>query len=1293
MSNAKALPAAAPAAGKKSVRPPGELRRSIQLINRFIEGQRGTFGLAVLMLVLESLTSIGAKYPLKWLIDYLQQGSAQPIADDVAKSFGFLPAAALASVSQFFLGLSLTGVLIFLSVAILLIALFNSAADSLSEIYLVRGGRQLGFQVRARLYDHLQKLSLAFFGQQRTGDLLARVTGDVTALEEFAVKSLKDIAGSILLIALTLVVLFITSWQMGLIALVTVPILSLASNYFADRIKAGAKKQRAREGELAAAAQEMLTSIRVIQTYGGGGDQQRRFAETSRNAMDVAVQVGRLQAWFGGAISLLQAVVVVIIVWVSVSLVGAGAITFGATVLFISLIQDLFKPTKRIIKQWNEVGKIIASAERISEVLDRKPAVQDEPGAVEAPLFSGRIEYRGVSFAYQSEGEEGAPLRLALRDVSFSVSPGEVVALVGGSGAGKSTIAQLLPRLYDPHAGQVLIDGQDIRGFTLDSLRSRMSMVLQETILFTGTVAENISYGRQDATREEIIAAAIQASAHEFIEKLPQGYDTPLSERAANLSGGQRQRIAIARAFVRRAPMLILDEPTTGLDAESSDLVRLALRALMKDTSTIIISHDLNLIRHADRILVVKQGVIDQVGTHRDLLKAGGLYADLYHRQFSAAVEEHEARPSVLLPPAPALVSEDEDEEAAPAPRGVFQTMISQALPAPVSRRAFETILMQSPVLPPASALLAASAAAPVAPASASAPDPVVDPAVSVAPAAPTPLARAADAAPRPLPSAQTPAPAPAPAADGKPKPRSPLATTLLRISPEELEAARERSVGEQTPAPVTPVAGPDQPQPVPATRELVYDPADSPALHAALPGLARALDPEVMRDLLQAALFGRINPSATITRCKPGEAGVAPSGECMLRYKLTVESSDGRTSEVLVSGRVMASQLDCALYMRDRLGPVVALLRGRPELALLRAPAAMLEPLNMVVYAFPVDGELPTLAAATHPERVAEVVGEALGGDDPAPLGACSVELVDYGRQGRATLRYRVDGGVRGRARTFYGKLNADGSGAFARPITEALRERARGSFAVPRTLAWRADLKLSLLEEVRGLPIIPDVLEARLMGKELPASALSLEEMIEHAGRIAAALHGSGVRFGRRRALDDELASLRAELALVQRYTPELGAVLDAAMRRIEAHAEQSDPLELRLSHGDYTHGQLLFDGPSVGLIDFDSICQAEPALDLAQFLVYLRIAARKAEPAAGELLGDLSERFLEAYVAADVPEDADRLRVRIAVYRVVSLLRRTLRSWQKLKGSRARHAAALLEEELACLPQLDS
>lgn len=1191
MSNAtQAQRVSRPVAAAKPAKPQGELRRVSGTLNRFLSGNRSSFFMAMLMLLAESGTSIAAKFPLAWLVDYLTSGRRPEIL--LSLGFGTLFS-------------TLPTTLVFVSSAIIVLALLNSITDSLSELYLAKGGRRLGFNLRAALYGHLQKLSLAFYSRQRTGDLLTRVTSDVTAVENFAIDSLKDIAASIFLLVLSLIALFSSSWQVAVVAVVMIPILSIVSNFFADRIKNGAKKLRSREGDLAASTQEMLTSIRVIQTYGSGGDQLRRFSDLSQQTMDTALRVARLQAWFSSVFNVLQAVTLVLVVLVGVWLISQGIYPVGTLLIFTGIIADMFKPTKRIIKQWNEVGKIIASVERIGEVLDRQPAVQNEPGAVEAPAFTGDIEYRNVSFAYQVDPEDDpkgeAQLRLALRNVDLRIARGEVVALVGGSGAGKSTIVQLLPRLYDPHAGQVLIDGHDIRGFTLDSLRSRMSMVLQETILFAGTVAENISYGRPDATREEIIAAAIEANAHDFIQQLPEGYDTVLSERAANLSGGQRQRLAIARAFIRNTPILILDEPTTGLDAESTELVLLALRTLMKGRSTLIISHDLNLIRSADRIVVVKQGAIEQVGSHRELLAAGGLYADLYHKQFGQAVEEQTGRqgPSPA-PPAPP----DDDTEPEPLAPEVFQTLMSSALPQPVPPKMFETLLLRL---------------------------------------------------------------------DGAPTPPPPLAAPRPPTAPAALLDATQ------------------------------LDPVSSPVLREELPGIEGAFDERRMRDYLQAALFGSARPGYQIEACEVEEAAYPIDNGCVVRYQLVVrDAGSGRVFSPLVSGRLFPSALDAALYMRDHLAPLTALARGREDLAPFASPAALVEPLRMVVHAFPLDGQLPSLVGATDRRRMAEVLGEVLSASSGAEtvVDSCDVELVDYARKHRCTLRYTLrtrsngDGGER---QLVYGKVFATGEGALAGVVTKALRERAASGafqFRVPQVLAWRRDLHLSLLEAIPGESLIGDLLKARLRDKPAPPSTLSLEEMIESCGRVAAALHSSSIRLGRRRGLDDELGALRGELAPILRVSPGLGARLQRHLEYIERYAEQSDALPLRFCHGDFTHGQLIFDGTATGLIDFDSICQAEPALDLGQFLVYLRAAGRKADSAfAAPMLERLSERFMAAYLAdvGDAFGDHDRLRVRVAIYKTVSLLRRTLRSWQKIEGARVRNAVETLEEELACLPQL--
>jgi ABC-type multidrug transport system fused ATPase/permease subunit len=369
--------------------------------------------------------------------------------------------------------------------------------------------------------------------------------------------------------------------------------------------------------------------------------------------MEAALETASLSARFSWVVALLEALSITAVVWAGLWLIDRKTLTVGMLILFTVLIQNMFRPTRKIIREWSTIGKIFASVERIGEVLDRQPAVVDAPNAAPAPTFTGHISFHDVNFAYQLEAEDvdkagGSSRRVALREVNFSIQPGQVFALVGHSGAGKSTIAQLIPRLYDPDTGIVRIDGLDIRRLTLESLRSQISVVLQDTVLFSSSVADNIAYGRADATRDEIVEAAKRANADGFIRELPHGYDTMLGERAANLSGGQRQRIAIARAFIRNTPILILDEPTTGLDASASEQVLLGLRSLMQGKTTLIITHNLNLIRSADCILVVDQGRIMEKGTHDELLATRRIYAEYYGKQGGALGAADEPAPAVL---------------------------------------------------------------------------------------------------------------------------------------------------------------------------------------------------------------------------------------------------------------------------------------------------------------------------------------------------------------------------------------------------------------------------------------------------------------------------------------------------------------------------------------------------------------------------------------------------------------------------------------------------------------------
>ncbi|HEU5098293.1 MAG TPA: phosphotransferase, partial [Roseiflexaceae bacterium] len=484
----------------------------------------------------------------------------------------------------------------------------------------------------------------------------------------------------------------------------------------------------------------------------------------------------------------------------------------------------------------------------------------------------------------------------------------------------------------------------------------------------------------------------------------------------------------------------------------------------------------------------------------------------------------------------------------------------------------------------------------------------------------------------------------------------------------------------------------------------------NSMVLQSELPALKAAFDTAIMGEQIQAVLFGKARPHYAVERCVVDQATYLPGEGVAIRYEVVVRDRRSQaTIEPLVVAMLFPNQLACALYMRDKLAPLVELTRGRPDLAPFATPAAMVEPLNMVVHVFPIDGELPALVPATDPGRMRDLFNETL----PAALGKslevekCDVELVDYARRYRAVLRYRIEGRRTGSNRieqqVVYGKVFTSNIGALAGPVTAALRERAMNGdsafrFNVPRSLSWRPDMQLSLLEAIPGKPLISDLLKARLRGHATEPELLSLRQMIDACARIAAQIHSSDIQLGRRRTLDDELAMLRKNVSDMRRLSPDLGVQMENWLDQLSVYAEQSDALRLGFCHGDYTYTQVVFEGQQAGLVDFDSVCQAEAALDIGHFLAYLRIAGYKAQKLAdgapNTLVEELSERFLTNYLGAmgDRIEDVERLRVRVAIYQMISLLRRALRSWQKFKGSRLENALALIEEEMACLPQLD-
>ena len=475
-------------------------------------------------------------------------------------------------------------------------------------------------------------------------------------------------------------------------------------------------------------------------------------------------------------------------------------------------------------------------------------------------------------------------------------------------------------------------------------------------------------------------------------------------------------------------------------------------------------------------------------------------------------------------------------------------------------------------------------------------------------------------------------------------------------------------------------------------------DPLSSRVLRRELPGLAEALDEERMRPRLQALLFGAESPT-TIERCNPGQAIYLGGDVCGLRYELELKDrTSGARSEALIVARVFSDEAACRRFMDEQVAPVATLAEGRPELAAFARVAAAIEELNLVVHAFPIDGELPILLEATDPElMVALLAAEDLEGFRPQ---RCRVELALYGRRHRCTLRYTLDGTDASGApaqRVIYGKVANDGTGARTVPVIAALREAlaaSDGGVRIPRVITYHPELQLLLLEAIPGRPQIARLLKARLAGhpENLPG-APTLEGAMAACGRIAAAIHGSGIELGHERSLESEVAWQEQRIAELSRITPELGAQLLAWLRQTAEAGRSTAPLPIGFAHGDFTYTQLIFDGTQNGLVDFDTVCQAEPALDLGQFLAYQRLAIRRNQRpgSPADLADQLCAAFLDAYLAAPGKRAADErtIRARAHIYELLMLLRLAIHSWQKLKVSRMEHAMKLIEERIAWLP----
>jgi ATP-binding cassette subfamily B protein len=481
-------------------------------------------------------------------------------------------------------------------------------------------------EVRDQVYRHLQRLSLSFHTRARSGDLLIRVISDVSQLRDAAVTAALPLFANLLILTGMIAVMFWMQWQLALLVLLSAPVYWLLTVRIGRKLREVSRTQRQRDGAMAATAAESLTGIQVVQVLGLEDVFARDFASNNARSLKEGVKASRLTARLERTVDVLIAAATALVLWYGARLVLNGELTPGDLLVFLAYLKTAFRPVRDLAKYTGRLARATAAGERVLELLDRKPEIRDLPDAQPAPALRGQVRFEGIRFGYE-------PNRWVLTGLDVEVPAGQHVALVGPSGIGKSTLVSLLLRLYDPVHGRVLIDGEDIRSFTLPTLRAQISVVLQDSLLFAASVWENIGYGAANAGREEIEAAARVANAHEFIQALPQGYDTVLGERGVTLSQGQRQRIAIARAAVRRSPILILDEPTTGLDEENEAAVIEALEKVAAGRTTFLITHDLRFAARAERIFYFKEGTLVEDGAPADLLVGDGHYAKWYRLQ------------------------------------------------------------------------------------------------------------------------------------------------------------------------------------------------------------------------------------------------------------------------------------------------------------------------------------------------------------------------------------------------------------------------------------------------------------------------------------------------------------------------------------------------------------------------------------------------------------------------------------------------------------------------------------
>jgi ABC-type multidrug transport system fused ATPase/permease subunit len=592
----------------------------IGLIRTLVRPYRGTLFIILLAMIVETLMSVAGPWPLKIVLDnVIGSHKLRPWLDHL--------------LSPLLGGGSKMQIAAAAALAAIIIAALGALASYIANYYTTSVGQWVANDLRMRTYHHLQQLSLSYYDKHQTGALLSTITADVQTIQAFASGSTLDIAVDLLTIVGMLFIMFWLNWDFTLIAVAVTPFLLLFVSRFKKAVKKATHEVRRQQSNIVSVVEQGLESMRVVKAFGRQDLAQEELGTASRATVDAALKARRIKALLSPIVAVTVSLCVAVVLWRGSALIIAGAMTAGALTVFLSYLTKFFKPVQDLATMTNSIAQTAVGVERVQAILDADTITPERPDAREPQALKGDILFDKVAFAYNAESP-------VLQGVSFHIKPGQMVGVVGPTGGGKSTIVSLIPRFYDPTAGSIRIDDVDIRDYKLQGLRNNIGYVLQETVLFQGTVRENIAYGHAGATEQEIMNAAKLADVHEFVSRMPHGYDTVVGERGDTLSGGQRQRIGIARAVIRNNPILILDEPTAALDTESESTVVQALERLMKGRTTITIAHRLSTIRNSDRIIVLKDGVVAEQGTHDELIKLGGTYADLYHVQFEASARE-----------------------------------------------------------------------------------------------------------------------------------------------------------------------------------------------------------------------------------------------------------------------------------------------------------------------------------------------------------------------------------------------------------------------------------------------------------------------------------------------------------------------------------------------------------------------------------------------------------------------------------------------------------------------------